>query len=540
MAEKNEQINPSLQRDGSVLLPKQTLAQRLGVYFTPKKMWEVALVTDIRYWISAGLVCFCLALIFTVVVNDDLKSGLHPAPALILWWFMMFYLSCLEGVQAALVALTPIDPEVYKDTHPACYKCTTLCFKGNNLDKFIVGRQFLVVFVVFMIGYCTGYDNDKMNPTTGGSGYPFGVDEGFMNAVMKPGFAGALTTIVIAQLISQIVASRCNIDYLNYYFHYYVVIGICLLMEFTGLMHAVYLVQKAVVSYRGTPEAKAKQIENQGNPFFFWGRVVFSLGSLGLCLAIIFDSLFKGATGLADMVPSIPNGVGVVIFFALCIVVHCTEGLQVALFAMQKMNPEEWKVHAGATANGAVAFAGDNLQRFLIGRQALTAMSMFFLSLVCSVQANVTEDQSVKAANGTIYTVQVPWTALDIGSVFSGAFVETGLVGAVTLTIVASLSGQVIASAFPLGFCGFPFMWITLYACLLVEFTGICHFSWPLADGIQAAMGDFMQDDDVYLKHLKPAPVTLPPADSHIISPGEAAFLVASNDLEGAAGKSSE
>merc|ERR1712151_1013092 len=194
--------------------------------------------------------------------------------------------------------------------------------------------------------------------------------------------------------------------------------------------------------------------------------------------------LFRGATGFADVFSSLPNWLGVIFFILLCTVVHCTEGLQVALFAMQKMDPEEFK--------------GNNLQCFLIGRQALTAMSMFVLSTICGVQANLTREVEFTNSTGT-FTKEEGYTILGLGTGISQAFLETGLSGAVVLTIMASLSGQVIASAFPLGFCGFPGMWIVLYACLLVEFIGLTHFAWPLADGVQALMGNLMQNDEVYL-----------------------------------------
>jgi hypothetical protein len=471
----------------------QSLSQKLSKYFKLRVMFQVLTESDIRYFISAGAVGFFLAILFDIACGPGRKlEALHPFPIILIWWFMLFYLSCLEGVQAALVALTPIDPKIYEKSHPITYMCTTLCFKGNTLDKFIIGRQFLVIFVVFMIGFCTGYDGDRLVDN------PLGVPDGFRDSLIKLGFVGALTTIVIGQLISQVVASKCNIDYLNYRFQYYAVIGVCLFMEFTGLMHAVYMVQKFVVALRGTDEAKRKQVENQGNPIFFWVRVLFSTAVLGLCVAVVFDSLFRGATGFADVFSSLPNWLGVIFFILLCTVVHCTEGLQVALFAMQKMDPEEFKVHAGAEANGAVAFAGNNLQCFLIGRQALTAMSMFVLSTICGVQANLTKEVEFTNSTGT-FTKEEGYTILGLGNGISTAFLETGLSGAVVLTIMASLSGQVIASAFPLGFCGFPGMWIVLYACLLTEFIGLTHFAWPLADGVQALMGNLMQNDEVYL-----------------------------------------
>merc|ERR1711990_469759 len=99
-------------------------------------------------------------------------------------------------------------------------------------------------------------------------------------------------------------------------------------------------------------------------------------------------------------------------------------------------------------------------------------MSMFMLSNIASVQADLVDD------DGNDRTV------FGVSEGFSAGLLETGLLGALVLTILGSLSGQVMASAFPLGFCGFPGMWIVLYACLLVEFIGITHIAWPLADWI--------------------------------------------------------
>jgi len=111
-------------------------------------------------------------------------------------------------------------------------------------------------------------------------------------------------------------------------------------------------------------------------------------------------------------------------------------------------------------------------------------------------------------------------TVFGVPEDFSAGLLETGLLGALVLTILGSLSGQVMASAFPLGFCGFPGMWIVLYLCLLVEFIGITHIAWPLADLVMWAMGTNMQDDEVYMIKI-----------DHIVSPGEDRFLVGHDDI---------
>jgi hypothetical protein len=78
---------------------------------------------------------------------------------------------------------------------------------------------FLVVFVVFVLGLCSSCDNEVLNET------PLSVSSTFMTGFVKTGMCSALVTITLAQLISQIVASRCNIDYLNYRSHYYAIVG---------------------------------------------------------------------------------------------------------------------------------------------------------------------------------------------------------------------------------------------------------------------------------------------------------------------------
>ena len=42
------------------------------------------------------------------------------------------------------------------DTHPIAHKCTSLAHKGENLDRYLLGRQFIVVLIVFIINLFGG------------------------------------------------------------------------------------------------------------------------------------------------------------------------------------------------------------------------------------------------------------------------------------------------------------------------------------------------------------------------------------------------
>ena len=83
----------------------------------------------------------------------------------------------IEGQQASLVGLPPVDPNLYKDSHPITYKNTALAFKGDNLDRYLIGRQFMVLLVVFVINQCAG----PLDPTVPVLGLPDGVKKVFLD-----------------------------------------------------------------------------------------------------------------------------------------------------------------------------------------------------------------------------------------------------------------------------------------------------------------------------------------------------------------------
>merc|ERR1712045_547126 len=74
---------------------------------------------------------------------------------------------------------------------------------------------------------------------------------------------------------------------------------------------------------------------------------------------------------------------------------------------------------------------------------------------------------------------------------------NTGLLGALFLTIVGSISWQLVAAAFPIAFMSNPITYILLRIALAIEFTGVCNGAWVLAT-IDAKIRGF-QRDEVYI-----------------------------------------
>jgi len=113
---------------------------------------------------------------------------------------------------------------------------------GDNMERFIVGRQFLVVLLVFVLNLMA---SSVANASV--LGLPDIVGEVFLTS----GLAVILVTIMIGQLTAQVNASYCMLDFLNNYFVLFTTyISLCI--EWTGLLHSVYLIQMLFSRLTGT------------------------------------------------------------------------------------------------------------------------------------------------------------------------------------------------------------------------------------------------------------------------------------------------
>ena len=75
--------------------------------------------------------------------------------ALILFVVILFWLGVMEGLQVALVELKRVDPASYRHSHPHAYKLGQKAAKRDNVERFLMGRQMFVVFIVFFAAKLT-------------------------------------------------------------------------------------------------------------------------------------------------------------------------------------------------------------------------------------------------------------------------------------------------------------------------------------------------------------------------------------------------
>lgn len=416
-----------------------------------KKAWHT-----IKCVYSTALLLFSIVIIMAAIYDGStqLSRDLHSAFAYVIIWAAVIWLSMVEGEQAALVGLTPVDKDLYKESHPTTYKCTTLAHKGDNLDRYLIGRQFMVLILVFLI-------NLSGRPLLGSR--VLGMPEVLQTIFLDSGVAMILMTTNIGQLASQVNASHCMLDFINTYFALFT-LYVCLILEFSGILHAVYVV-RMFFSYISGEEFKSQEPpRSELKSMFFYGRVYMSLAILAYSFAVTLKALFDGNTTMWD---NVPPALSVVLFFVLMAIVGMLEGMQIAFYAVAKLSKDEQDQHPTAMKTCDLLFKGEgrNLPGFMIGRQICVTMCFFFIARVTTINVDV------NAGEDTIFGVS------------DGAqrFFNTGLLGALITTIVGSLSWQLVASTFPVAFLSNYFVHILLRICLLLEAAGICSASWVLA-----------------------------------------------------------
>mmetsp|Transcript_15163 Transcript_15163/g.20281 ORF Transcript_15163/g.20281 Transcript_15163/m.20281 type:complete len:589 (-) Transcript_15163:223-1989(-) len=427
-------------------------------------------VAVIKCLISLGLLVFSITIIMAAIFSrqTEMAKNIHPIFAFIFFWFLIIWLAMMEGGQGCLVGLQPLDKSVYVKSHPVTFKNTTLAHKDDNMDRFIVGRQFLVVLVIFLINMCGASikDAEVLNlPTI------------LTEVFLASGVAMMLTTIIVGQLTAQVNAAVCMLDFINSYFMLFTCY-VSLFIEFSGMLHSVYLVQIIFARITGKTTGSSKPPRSRIQDFFFWARVLVSFAILVFALAVTLQALFDGNT---NMWSGVPSAVSVVIFFLLLSFVGLMDGMQIAAFALVNLPEEELQIYPRTSANCKLIFSDQNLQAFLIGRQICVACFMFVVARISTLNADYynNNDNIVGVSDGL------------------QNFFNTGLLGAVVLTVIGSLIWRIVASSFPIAFMSNPLIHFIIHTCLLLEKSGICSSAWLLAFCHKHIMK--YQIDEVYI-----------------------------------------
>jgi hypothetical protein len=180
----------------------------------------------VRNVFSTILTGCCGAIIIYAIINGHAKLPGHPAVLFAVFAFVVFLLGMLEGLQIAILALERVNRELFAH-HKRAYNNHKLStrYDGLNVQRFLIGRQFFVVFVVFLSAQLTTYPTLELP-----------LPSWLFTFIIETGLPGCLVVLAFGQLMPQLVASTHPITMMGLPGSYSV-IQMALMFEAIGVTH---------------------------------------------------------------------------------------------------------------------------------------------------------------------------------------------------------------------------------------------------------------------------------------------------------------
>jgi hypothetical protein len=428
------------------------------------------------YW-SILLLIFSLSVVLYAIGQEWNNSPwelTHPASEIFFFFLLLSWIAMLEGCQISYVGLQNVDLDKIKDAYPRAYQQMKLITQGPNCERFLTGRQFLLLFNGVLVSRIGG----------AGAGAPkeFYMGDWDWNLGSTQFFYGnsiLLLFIILAfQLTTQLVACDKMLGYLELPFaQYYTVLLPCMAIEFTGFVHASYVLKDMLASAAGIDPNEADPAKAMPKTASYYLKCTWSW------LWVIFAGIFmvKGwalsQTGATDGPgwENLPGGAAVVISLLFLTLMACAEGMQVSALALAKVSTAGLKdTKPNAYAMCQVFFKGHNMSSFMVGRQFMVALMMILLGRVTGYSG---KDGEIDGED---------W---GMGEGFNEWGLQSGFLGALFVCNVAQLMTQVTASLFPAAFINNPVLIWLLRLMLLIEASGVVNACWPLSWGMSSLFG---------------------------------------------------
>jgi len=444
------------------------------------------------YWWGMALmlfgVCTVMTGIITEVNNPPWEAGsLHPLFEVILFWSMLSWIAMLEGCQISVVGLQGYDPESFRETHPRAYQCCKLVHTGPNVERFLVGRQFLLLFNGFLVSRVGGGSGDVYEFEMGSWTWT----HEFTTFFFSNGVLLMIVIVALGQLPTQLLAADKMLGFFDLPFnHYYITLMPCMIVESIGLTHSSYLLKDVLCWISGIDQSTADPEKELNKDWFHWARCALSVFAVGFSGLMIIKGCALSQTNATVGAGwrKLPGGVAVFVSLFFVFMLASAEGIQVSIVMLATIPASAYKDRSPLAYRVArLGLKGRNMSAFLAGRQFLTAMNMVLLSKVTSYAG----------ADGEL----LPGGDWGFGKFFN-TLLQAGFIGAIFVVNVAQLASQVTASIFPVAVVNNHFMYWLLVLMLFIEAAGIVNACWPLCYFIERI---FDMDPDPPLVERKSA-----------------------------------
>jgi hypothetical protein len=426
-----------------------------GDYSLPEDKPEAPLSDKIlkyvKYFFSSVMtVTYVIYILWGIGTNQAVLPG-HPVLHYLIFLFCLTLVAYLEGLQVAILNCEHVDPERRKESHPRAYKLMTSVRQGNNVERFLVGRQFFTIFVMTMIAQVTSFPDISH----------LGVPDAVWFIFISTGLPGAMVVTTIGSLQPQLLAAKDPWNFLDLYGSNSV-LNLCYGLEWTGICtHFAWMLigilRRTLFISDQPPKEVVKDMDTQEKAIDYF-KYLLSFSVLSTYFLLLMYGIWTGEALLSQ---SGVMGPIVFLIFACCILfLALLEGLQVGILVRENKDPEENNyavTHPRAYALMKRATHLKNVRRFLIGRQFFVIFVVFLIN-----QCTIFPDINQFGFNPIL------WFFL----------VQLGLPTALNVLCFGQLPAQLLANQDPMLFMNRPGPRFTLEVCLFTEMTGIAHFSW--------------------------------------------------------------
>jgi hypothetical protein len=377
-----------------------------------------------------------------------------PGPMYLHFFIFLFCLTLvayLEGLQVAILNCEHVDPERKKESHPRAYKLMSSVRQGNNVERFLMGRQFFTVFVMTLMAQVTSFPDISH----------LGVPAVVWFIFVATGLPGAMVVTTIGSLQPQLLAAKDPWTFLDMYGSYSTLM-LCYALEWTGICThfawmLISILRKTVFRTDMLPKNHDVEMTPQEKALDYLKYVV-SFSIISMYFLFLMYGIWTGESLLGQSGVHI---VGVFVIFCCCILfLALLEGLQVAILVRETKDPDEnnyKETHPRAYALMTRATHEKNVRRFLIGRQFFVIFVVFLIN-----QCTIFPDVQKFCFNPVLWFFVV----------------QLGLPTALNVLCFAQLPAQLLGNQDPMLFMNRPGPRFTLEVCLFTEMTGIAHFSW--------------------------------------------------------------
>jgi hypothetical protein len=196
-------------------------------------------------------------------------------------------------------------------------------------------------------------------------------------------------------------------------------------------------------------------------------RYTFSVCVVGFSGFIIVYGILSNESGFHRTFPNAHPVLQFFVFLFLIAFFGLLEGGHVCVVDVSKHSNETFKDRYKFAVGTHKLFYGNrisNLSKYLMGRQVMVIFTQFFLGSLVSFPG----------------MFNFPFTDTPFPLVFKLIMVDTGLLNVTFVTWIGSLVPQLIATRYPVQFMNIIPIRVIVIAGLVIEGSGVAHFSWVL------------------------------------------------------------